>query len=100
MKKLYSIVYGYTTISYYFRKDPVPGIHIRYKTNIHRKPRTTQEIRNSISYSKYHRSKRKKPLLPTSWDDLMRPFYNKSWKHYRSTQYKVKDIKYVYRKRN
>jgi hypothetical protein len=49
-----------------------------------RNPRTTQELREN---SEHARSKRKKPYLPTAYDDIHRTC-ERSWKKYRRTQWR------------
>lgn len=65
-----------------FRFDPIPGSgetwwHPRWN----RRPRTTQEVKQSFAYPKYVRGKRTKRYLPNSYDEWTRSdHYDRSWK--------------------
>ena len=58
----------------------------------HRSPHTTQERRMSCDdfdgYQVKIRAKRNHKNLPNAWDDLMKGYHRRTWKRYRTTQYK------------
>lgn len=66
-----------------------------------RRPHTRQERRFSghrsiieqDNYRVYLRARRSFHMLPTVWDDLIRGDKdNRSWKRFRKTQYKIKEV--------
>lgn len=62
---------------------------------VHRRPRTTQELRRNSDReeAKYSRGRRRKKRLPNAWDDLMNSRWklrHPSWKLLRRKQYKAR----------
>ena len=80
----------YSKNFYYYRYDPVPGVHKYPKGHYYRRIRTTQERRWSCFDHEYFRMKRNHKNIPNSWDDIQRHF-QRNWKKFRKTQYKAKD---------
>jgi len=80
---------------YTFRYEPIPHTgNNRYSGHYFRYPKTTNEKRQSYACDKkYIRAKRNSLTLVDAYDDLPRSQHKiKTWKYYRKTQYKVKDI--------
>jgi len=74
----------YYNIKFYcrYRFDSIPRTGKNYYyTNLMRKPKTRQELKQSFAYPKFTRSKRKKNYIPTEWDDNIRSDHNNNnWK--------------------
>lgn len=68
-------------VAYRYRHDPVPGIHVRRGRSGFRHPKTLQEMRMTFADPEFVRPARRKPNLPTLWDDCYRSDITaKSWK--------------------
>lgn len=67
-----------------FRNGPVPrtGKARNRYSELLRRPKTTQEIRDNSYDREFARGRRGKKYLPNHWDDILRSNYNnKSWKN-------------------
>ncbi len=74
-----------------FRYDPIPHTGGARWGCYYRRIRTKQELTLNEAYVGYTRGKRRKKLLPNSWDDIGRnDFRDTSWKNCtkRKRQYK------------
>ena len=79
--------FGYTPyrlvdmVTVRFRYDPVPCSGSYRCGNFYRGIKTTQELRWNYAHKDFTRGKRRKKMLPNTWDDLPRNDYrDRSWK--------------------